>query len=202
MASNKNTHFVAANIKYFCDSFSLLSLTSCIACTASDPCAYKISKEKTHKHTYAHNIDDTVYHLCCTHSVQHVDCQNFYLSMVEFNFSAGFPLLSVPFIITIITIIAYVLQALGFKLWYLLDWAQIPTLKTRRTVAKLVLFVNISVHTTSSLPETRIMDSRLCNYDPDLFYLPISKTKHFMSSFFYDTTIMLWDSLPPEVRNS
>ena len=66
----------------------------------------------------------------------------------------------------------------------LLDWAQIPALKTRRTVAKLILFaqmVNKSVHTTSSLPETRIMDSRLRNYDPDLFYLPISKTKHFMS---------------------
>ena len=61
--------------------------------------------------------------------------------------------------------------------------------------------VNKSVHTTSSLPETRIMDSRLRNYDPDLLYLPISKTKHFMSSFFYDTT-MLWNSLPPEVRNS
>ena len=54
----------------------------------------------------------------------------------------------------------------------LLDWAQIPTLKTRRTVAKLVLFaqmVNKSVHTTSSLPETRIMDSRLWNYDHNLF---------------------------------
>ena len=86
----------------------------------------------------------------------------------------------------------------------LLDWAQIPALKTRQTVAKLILFaqmVNKSVHTTSSLPETRIMDSRLRNYDPDLLYLPISKTKHFMSSFFYDTT-MLWNSLPPEVRNS
>ena len=83
----------------------------------------------------------------------------------------------------------------------LLDWAQIPALKTRRTVAKLILFaqmVNKSVHTTSSLPETRIMDSRLCNYDPDLLYLPISKTKHFMSSF----STMLWNSLPPEVRNS
>ena len=69
---------------------------------------------------------------------------------------------------------------------------------------KLILFAqmfNKSVHTTSSLPETRIMDSRLRNYDPDLLYLPISKTKHYMSSFFYDTT-MLWNSLPPEVRNS
>ena len=81
----------------------------------------------------------------------------------------------------------------------LLDWAQIPALKTRRTVAKLILFaqmVNKSVHTTSSLPETRIMDSMLRNYDPALLYLPISKTKHFMSSFFYDATMLSLELTP------
>ena len=86
----------------------------------------------------------------------------------------------------------------------LLAWAVLPSLKTRRSIAKLCYLNKMLrgvMHSSIPLPEPRNMDSRLRSFQDSMLLQPFARTNSYKFSFYPDS-IALWNHLPPWVRDS
>ena len=86
----------------------------------------------------------------------------------------------------------------------LLVWADLPSLKMRRSIAKLCYLNKMlrgTMHSSIPLPKPRIMDSRLRNFSDSTLLQPFARSNSYKFSF-YPTSISLWNHLPPWVRDS
>ena len=86
----------------------------------------------------------------------------------------------------------------------LMAWANLPSLKTHRTIAKLCYIAKIlhgAVHSPIPLPKPRQMDPRLRSFCTNKIKLSYARSNSFMFSFFQHS-ILLWNQLPPEIRKS
>ena len=86
----------------------------------------------------------------------------------------------------------------------LLAWANLPSLKTRRSIAKLCYLNKMLrgvMHSSIPLPEPRNMDSRLRSFQDSMLLQPFARTNSYKFSFYPDS-IALWNHLPPWVRDS
>ena len=85
----------------------------------------------------------------------------------------------------------------------LLEWADLPTLKTRRCIAKLCYLNKMLrgvTHSSIPLPKSRIMDSRLRSFQDSMLLQPFARTTSYKFSFYPDS-IDLWNHLPSWVRD-
>ena len=86
----------------------------------------------------------------------------------------------------------------------LLVWADLPSLKTCRSISKLCYFNKMLcgvMHSFILLSKPRIMDSKLLSFQDSMLLQPFARTDSCKFSFYPDS-IAPWNHLPPWVCNS